>query len=108
MAEAFGPRQFLQQGAGIPRGIEAQLPAGLPSVSGILTQVAGMVPDIPIPTPAGAAQLPAQLIQRVEAVLPSGAPKVSSVLGVSAYRKMDGPAAKAGGVRILGGGYRSI
>ena len=110
MPNGFGPKQVLMGGLSVPKSIEAALPAGVPSISGMLASVASAIPDLPtLPMPAAAGAGPADFIKSVEASLPDlpGIPKLSAALGATSSRKEPGPT-KAAAVKVMGGGYRSI
>ena len=110
MANGFEPKRLLLNGLTIPKSIEASLPAGVPSIVGVLASVANAMPDFPTPPmPAAAGAGPADFIKSVEASLPDlpGIPKLSAALGATSSRKEPGPT-KAAAVKVMGGGYRSI
>lgn len=80
-------KDILKMPLSFPKAIEAQLPKGAPSISGILGAVADALPegpDIPIPAeiPKGKFTLPkvTTFLKSVEEVLPERAPKVSEVV----------------------------
>lgn len=113
-------KEVLAKQAGVPANIEKSLPAGVPKVSQIMTQVASalpvnpQLPDIPI-APEGIPQVPggvADIIKGIEDILPGGVPSVAepaAALSRGGYRPVDITAAVGAGPRkVMGGGYRSI
>jgi len=114
-------KSILSQQVSIPRNIEASLPAGAPSVSSILANIANVVPDTPdLPIPAPEAltagkfpQAVPDLIKGLEDVLPDIVPKLSETLGKlpgqTGYREIEVNKENAGAVNTkYGGGYRGI
>ena len=114
-------KSILNQQVSIPRNIEASLPAGAPSISSILADIANALPDtpgLPISNPGGLTagkfpQVVPDLIKGIEDALPDIVPKFSGVLGPlpgqASYREIEITEEKAGAVKTpYGGGYRSI
>lgn len=109
-------KTFMQQNVTIPLNIEASLPKGVPSVSGIMSSIAQALPENPLLSGSGLGgkSLPSMtgftdIIKGVESALPQGVPGLSGVLSGSPYRSVatevkDEPT-KGG---ILRGGYRSL
>ena len=112
-------KEILVKQAGVPGNIEKSLPAGVPKVSQIMSDMATalpfnpVLPELPI-SPEGAPALPggvADVIKGFEDILPAGVPTFgdgAQALARGGYRAE--PVALAVKVpgRVLGGGYRSI
>jgi len=112
-------KEILVKQAGVPANIEKSLPAAVPKVSQVMSDVATalpfnpVLPELPI-SPEGAPAFPGgftDIIKGIEDVLPTGAPSIGNgaqALSRGGYRAEPATiVAKAPG-RIMGGGYRSV
>lgn len=109
-------KDILVKQAAIPGNIEKSLPAGVPKISQIMSDVARalpvnpMLPELPIAPEGTAPQLPGgvtDIIKGIEDALPAGFPKVgdgAQALSQGGYRNIT----QKGKAHIMGGGYRSI
>lgn len=97
-------KTLLKQPLSMPKGIEAKLPAGMPSISGILSSIADALPEgpeLPIGGQGGSSpefKLPrvTTFVKGFEERLPEGLPKVSSLTA-----SLEGPVGKV--EEMLGG-----